>query len=79
MQLLVRYDFDGFDRWQETYDRHGEERGRAGLRQLQLWREGGGTVWGLYDMSDRDAAEAHLNGLATLEGKIAARHYLTRF
>lgn len=78
MQLLVRYDFDAFDTWQQSYDRHGEERGRAGLRQLQLWREGTGTVWGLYDISERADAEAHLNGLAALEGKVAARHYLSR-
>lgn len=79
MQLLVRYDFTAFDAWKQTYDRHDEERGRAGLRQLQLWREGDGAVWGLYDVADPADAEAHLNGLAALEGKVAARHYLTTF
>lgn len=78
MQLLVRYDFDSFNAWKESYERHEEARGQAGMRQLQLWRESDGTVWGLYDAADRREAEVHLNGLAALEGKIAARHYLSR-
>ncbi len=79
MQLLVRYDFDSYESWKTTYDRHDEGRGQAGLRQLQLWREGDGSVWGLYDISGRSEAEAHLDGLGALEGRIAARHYLKRF
>lgn len=76
MQLLVRYDFDAFDAWKEGYDRHAEARGQAGMRQLQLWREGEGSVWGLYDVSDSDKAAEHLDTLGRMEGSVAARHAL---
>lgn len=62
MQLLVRYATKGYDAWKSAFDGDAEGRMNAGLTLLQLWREAddGDTAWGLFDMNDRDKAEAWL-------------------
>ena len=53
-QLLLRY--DSFDR--AAYDADAEDRGGAGLTQLQLWREESGAHWALFSVTDTDRARA---------------------
>ena len=62
MQLLCRIETEGFDAWRREFDGDAEGRGRAGLSLLQIWRVAGApdTALLLFEVRDRDRAEAYL-------------------
>ncbi|MEZ5778782.1 MAG: hypothetical protein R3E44_10510 [Paracoccaceae bacterium] len=63
MQLLCRNDIDDFARWKAVFDADREAQGAAGLSLLQLWREDGdpNRVWFLFEVNDRDKAQAFMD------------------
>ena len=60
MQALVRYMFTDYARFRAAFDADAEDRGQNGLSLLQLWREGEGSAWALYQVSDAGAARGYL-------------------
>ena len=71
-QLLLRY--DSFDR--EAHDAHAEDRANAGLTQLQLWREGTGAHWALFDVNDAARVTAWVEKESALGHGPSAHHLL---
>lgn len=71
-QLLLRY--DNFD--QAAHEAGAEDRGQAGLTQLQLWREGKGAHWLLFGVTDADRARTWLDKQAGLGRGPDAHHLL---
>ncbi|WP_101065627.1 hypothetical protein [Roseovarius salinarum] len=71
-QLLLRYDH--FDR--DAFDAEAEDRAAAGLTQLQLWREGNGAHWALFDVNDTDRARAWVEKERDLGRGPSAHHLL---
>ena len=83
MQCLVRHEIDAYEPWRAAFDDDAEDRAQAGLSLLQIWREARspGTVWLLYEVSDRDRAQIYFDGLAHVharQGGVRAteRHFL---
>ncbi|QPM90674.1 hypothetical protein [Pseudooceanicola algae] len=70
-QLLLRY--DTFD--PAAHDAGAESRAAAGLTQLQLWREGAGSHWALFSLSDTARAKAWLATSGSL-GQAPCEHHL---
>ena len=68
MQLLCRIDTPDYAAWRRAFDDDAEERGRAGLTLLQLWREADAEnrVAALFQVNDRDRAAAYLATAAEL-------------
>jgi len=64
MQLITRYAFRDYGAFRTAFDADAEDRGRNGLSLLQLWREGTGHAWALYQVNDAKAARAYLDGAA---------------
>lgn len=62
MQALVRYMFTDYARFRAAFDADAEDRGLNGLSLLQLWREGEGSAWALYQVNDAKSARAYLSG-----------------
>ena len=69
MQLLCRNDVENFDRWKEVLDADHEARMHAGLSVLQLWRDADrpNRVWMLFEVNDRDRAQAFMDDLRANE------------
>ncbi|HRO14765.1 MAG TPA: hypothetical protein PLL33_06930 [Paracoccus sp. (in: a-proteobacteria)] len=63
-QLLARYDIADFARWKSAFDADAEDRGHNSLSVLQIWREGNGRVWVLFQVSNAGRAREYLNGAA---------------
>ena len=63
-QILVRYDIADFSTFKTAFDRDAEDRAYNGLSLLQLWREGAGRAWALYQSSDPLKARDYLSGAA---------------
>lgn len=62
MQALVHYRLTDYARFRAAFDADSEDRGLNGLSLLQLWREGDGSAWALYQVNDAKAARAYLSG-----------------
>ncbi|WP_265500674.1 hypothetical protein [Paracoccus beibuensis] len=60
MQLIVRYTASDPARFRAAFDADAEDRGRNGLSLLQLWREGDGHAWALFQVNDAEAARDYL-------------------
>lgn len=60
MQLLCRFDTDGWDDWKSRFDDDSEIRGQHGLTLLQLWRdaETPDAAVVLFEAADEDKARA---------------------
>lgn len=65
-QLLARYDFPDHARWQSAFDADAEDRGNASLSILQVWREGSGTAWVLYQVANGARARDYIAGAQQL-------------
>lgn len=79
MQVLIRFDTSDADTFHDAYTNASERRDQAGLRQLQLWREdGGSTLWGLYEASDRGKVDEWLSSEEGLRDSLngTEAHYL---
>jgi len=63
-QILVRYDISDPARFRTAFDADAEDRSGAGLSLLQLWREGAGRIWALYQTGDAKRAREYLSGAA---------------
>ena len=63
-QILVRYDIADPARFRPAFDADAEDRASAGLSLLQLWREGAGRMWALYQTGDAKRAREYLSGAA---------------
>ncbi len=63
-QILVRYDIADFASFRPAFDADAEDRGNNGLSLLQLWREGSGRAWALYQSGDPVRARNYLTGAA---------------
>ncbi|MFZ5964039.1 hypothetical protein ACOXXX_13900 [Thalassococcus sp. BH17M4-6] len=68
-QMLARY--DSFDR--DAFDGDAENRSRAGLSLMQLWRGDGGH-WALFGVNDVDEAREWLHKASAL-GHGPVNHY----
>ncbi|WP_410217379.1 hypothetical protein [Paracoccus sp. (in: a-proteobacteria)] len=64
MQLIIRYATTDQTRFRTAFNADSEDRGRNGLSLLQLWREGNGDAWALFQVNDAKAARAYLDGAA---------------
>ena len=60
MQLIIRYSAPDHARFRTAFDADAEDRGRNGLSLLQLWREGDGHAWALFQVNDAKAAREYL-------------------
>ena len=70
MQLIVRHEIESYDAWRAAFDDDAEDRAQAGLNLLQIWREAGASaVWLLYEVSDRERAQAYFDGLAQVHAR----------
>ena len=79
MQVLIRFDVTDPDAFRTAYEQATERRDRAGLTQLQLWREEGrGCIWGLYEASDRSQVDEWLSTETALRDQITGTeaHFL---
>ena len=65
-QLLARYDFTDHAKFRAAFDADAEDRGHASLSVLQVWREGAGTAWVLYQVADPARARVYLDGAQQL-------------
>ncbi|KKL73584.1 hypothetical protein LCGC14_2073450 [marine sediment metagenome] len=63
MQLLTRNTTTDPEGWAEIFEADREAQGAAGLTLLQLWQAEGdpNTRWMLFEVSDRDRAQAWLD------------------
>jgi hypothetical protein len=78
MQLLVRFDTQGYDAWKSAFDGDSEDRMNAGLTLLQLWRDADNTstAWALFEANARGKAEAWLQKESGL-GASTTHHFLS--
>ena len=79
MQVLIRFETSDADAFHSAYKDASERRDQAGLRQLQLWREDGGTaLWGLYEASDKTKTADWLSSEEGLRDSLTGTkaHYL---
>ena len=51
-QIIARYDIADYAQFRAEFDADAEDRGNASLSVLQIWREGTGRVWVLYQVAD---------------------------
>ena len=63
-QLLARYDIADYGRWKSAFDADAEDRGNASLSVLQIWREGTGRAWVLFQVSNPGRAQDYLGTAA---------------
>lgn len=79
MQLITRYTIQDHGTFRTAFDADAEDRGRNGLSLLQLWREGEGHAWALFQVNDAKAAQAYLQGAAKVfesqAGVSASQHH----
>lgn len=66
MQMIAHYKIAEYARFKEQFDAHAEDRGNNGLSLLQLWREGDGSAWALYQISNAARAQDYLGKAATV-------------
>jgi hypothetical protein len=64
MQLIIRYSHANSTTFRTAFDADAEDRGRNGLSLLQLWSEGDGHSWALFQVNDAKAARGYLQGAA---------------
>lgn len=64
MQLIIRYSHPDTTAFRTAFDADAEDRGRNGLSLLQLWSEGEGHSWALFQVNDAKAARDYLQGAA---------------
>lgn len=79
MQLLAEFDTGGYEAWKAEYGADAEDRMRAGLTQLQIWRDADrpGAVLCLFEINDRARAEAWLRAENALGTPVTARFLRT--
>lgn len=65
-QLIARYDIADYAQFRAEFDAEAEDRSNASLSLLQLWREGEGRVWALYQIADGKRARDYLDGAAQI-------------
>lgn len=63
-QIIARYDIADYAQFRAEFDADAEDRGQASLSVLQIWREGTGRVWVLYQVADGKRALDYLQGAA---------------
>lgn len=63
-QIIARYDIADYAQFRAEFDADAEDRGNASLTVLQIWREGTGRVWVLYQVADGKRALDYLQGAA---------------
>lgn len=61
-QIIARYDFADYAQFRAEFDTDAEDRGNASLSVLQIWREGAGRAWVLYQVADGKRALDYLQG-----------------
>lgn len=64
MQMIAHYTISDYAKFKTAYDADAEDRGANSLNLLQLWREGGSSVWALYDIANAARAREYLGGAA---------------
>ncbi|QBX34747.1 hypothetical protein E4191_08515 [Paracoccus liaowanqingii] len=64
MQLIIRYAHADPAVFRRAFDADAEDRGRNGMSLLQLWREGDGQSWALFQIANAKAARDYLDGAA---------------
>lgn len=65
-QMIARYKIADYARFRTQFDADAEDRGNNGLSLLQLWREGDGSAWALYQVGDAARAQDYLGTAATV-------------
>lgn len=65
-QMIAHYTISDFARFKTQFDADAEDRGNNGLSLLQLWREGDGSAWALYQVADAARAQDYLGKAATV-------------
>lgn len=65
-QMIAHYQIADFDRFRTQFDADAEDRGNNGLSLLQLWREGDGSAWALYQVSNAAKAQDYLGKAAAV-------------
>lgn len=65
-QMIAHYTISDFPRFKTHFDADAEDRGNNGLSLLQLWREGDGSAWALFQVSDAAKAQDYLGQAATV-------------
>ena len=63
-QIIARYDIADYPQFRTEFDADAEDRGHASLSVLQIWREGAGRAWVLYEVKDGKRALDYLQGAA---------------
>lgn len=63
-QIIARYDIADYAQFRAEFDADAEDRGNASLSVLQIWREGAGRAWVLYEVHDGKRALDYLQGAA---------------
>ncbi|SDK99566.1 hypothetical protein [Paracoccus chinensis] len=63
-QIIARYDIADYAQFRAEFDADAEDRGNASLSVLQIWREGTGRAWVLYQVADGKRALDYLQGAA---------------
>ncbi|RYH04543.1 hypothetical protein EU805_04080 [Salipiger sp. IMCC34102] len=79
MQLLTTIEVSDFDSFKSGFDAEAEKRMQAGLTLLQMWRDTNAarSVMCLFDVNDRDKAEAWLETEAQTGTQITGRFLRT--
>ena len=78
MQLILTFTAPRTDGFQAEWETGAEGRSRAGLTQLQLWREADtGAPVALFEVNDRDKAQAWIDKERGLGSRIEARFLQT--
>ncbi|MTH64899.1 hypothetical protein [Paracoccus shanxieyensis] len=65
-QMIARYTISDFARFKTQFDADAEDRGNNGLSLLQLWREGDGSAWALYQVGNAAKAQEYLGQAAAV-------------
>ncbi|GHF38097.1 hypothetical protein [Seohaeicola zhoushanensis] len=79
MHLLTETTAPDFATWKSAFDADTEDRGTAGLTLLQMWRgaDDPNAVTCLFEVNDRDRAQAWLDKEAALGHGVSARFLRT--
>ncbi len=72
--MLVRNVVRDVDHWHRVFEAQGDAAAEAGLTLLHLWRSSDDptVVWFVFDVADRDRAEAFLQDPASAEVGVRA-------
>jgi len=79
MHLLCTFATTGFDAWKADFDAHWEDRDRAGLTMLQMWRDldAPDRALVLFEVADRKRAAEWIATASALGTPVEARFLRT--